>query len=221
MSATLPLGPTQPPLFPRSSFDAVVIGASAGGIVALKHILKRLPGAFPCPILIVQHLPELANSGLPAVLGWGTLLATKFAAHGERLRAGTVFVAPPGAHLVVGGNRRLQSENGPKVQFSRPAVDRLFETAAATFRDRVMGIILSGMGTDGARGVATIKRAGGVVLIQDPATAEAPWMPLAASAACEPNLVLPLSAIASAMTSLCEVAGARELFCAGQRLLAG
>jgi two-component system chemotaxis response regulator CheB len=213
--SSLPLSDAgAPALFPRSSFDAIVIGASAGGIPALKAILKRVPGTIPCPIVIVQHLPPYPNTTLPGVLGFGSRLQTKYASQGDRLRAGTVFIAPPDAHVVIGTARKLELESGPKVQFARPSIDRFFETAAAAFRGRVLAIVLSGMGSDGARGVSEIKRGGGVVLVQDPASADAPWMPLAAIAACEPDLVLPLSAIPSAITSLCEVPGARELFCA-------
>jgi two-component system chemotaxis response regulator CheB len=214
MSTSQHLDPAPPALFPRSSFDAIVIGASAGGISALKNILKRLPGTVPCPVIIIQHLSQYSSSTLPNVLGWGSRLQTRFAVHGERLRAGTVFVAPPGAHLIIGPSRKLELDSGPKVRFVRPAVDRLFATAADRFGSRVLAVVLSGMGSDGANGVRAIKRAGGVVLVQDPASAEAPWMPLAAIAACNADLVLPLSAIPSAISSLCEVAGARELFCA-------
>jgi two-component system chemotaxis response regulator CheB len=205
--------PTCPVLFPRAHFDIVVVGASAGGIVALKSIVERLPASFATPIVVAQHLPQLANSQLPRVLGWRARLLTQFAHDKERLRAGTLYVAPPGTHVTVAGNGRLQLDREPRVQFVRPSANRLFESAASTFGSRVLALVLSGMGSDGARGARAVKNAGGVVVVQDPMCAEAPSMPLGAIEACDVNLVLPLRSIPSALSSLCEVIGVRELFC--------
>jgi two-component system chemotaxis response regulator CheB len=200
-------------LFPSSEFDLIVIGASAGGVSALKKIFRTLPMALPCAVAIVQHVPEFAYSELPAILGWGTHLATKFARDGEPLRAGTVFVAPPGSHLTISRERRFALERSERVNYVRPAADLLFRSAAAAFGPRVLGVVLSGMGADGAAGAAAVKENGGVVIVHDPTSAEAPWMPLAAAKACRVDLTLPLTAISGALLSLSQVAGVRELFC--------
>jgi two-component system chemotaxis response regulator CheB len=204
---------SSPMLFPRAHFDIVVVGASAGGISALKEIIERLSPSFPTPIVIAQHLAQLAESRLPRVLGWRALLRTQFARDQERLRTSTVYVAPPGTHVTVRPNGRLKLDDNPKVRFVRPSADRLFTSAAATFGPRVLALVLSGMGEDGALGARAVKRAGGVVVVQDPASAEAPPMPLAAIDSCDVDLVMPLHSIPSALSSLCEVTGARELFC--------
>jgi two-component system chemotaxis response regulator CheB len=215
-TASLTATRARAPLFPKSAFDLLVIGASAGGISALKSIIKGLPIALPCAVAIVQHIPEFAFSQLASVLGWGTRLITQFAADGQRLRAGTVYVAPPGAHLVISPDRRFSLEKSPRVHYVRPSADLLFRSAASAFGPRVLGLVLSGMGRDSAAGAAAVKRAGGVIIVQDPNSAEAPSMPLAASKECSVDLTLPVSAIPGALLSLCEVQGARALFCASK-----
>ena len=202
-----------PVLFPSSSFDLIVIGASAGGVAAIKSILRRLPISLPCSVAIVQHIPEVAYSELPKVLGSGSRVLTKFAQDEERLRAGTVYVAPPGFHLRVTKRRNLGLCGSDRVKYVRPAADVLFQSAAEALGPRLLALVLTGMGSDGAAGAQAVKENGGVVIVQDPASAEAPWMPLAASAACQAHLTLPLSTIPDALVSLCAVAGARDLFC--------
>lgn len=203
-------------LFPRAAFDLVVIAASAGGVAALKALLSKLPVPFATPIAIVQHLPPFVPSQLSEVLGWRGRIYTKFARHGDRLRAGTIYIAPPDRHLIIGSQGRLELEDSPKLHHVRPAADRLFATAAAQFGPRLLGIVLTGMGRDGAAGAAAIKKQGGVLIVQDPGSAEADAMPRAAIVASTVDLILPLDAVASALTSLCNVIGARELFCPGQ-----
>lgn len=201
-------------LFPRAAFDLVAIAASAGGVSALKTILARLSVLFPVPIAVVQHMPPFGPSQLSEVLGWRSRLMTRFARHGERLRAGTILIAPPDRHLVIAGEPAcLQLEDSPRVNYARPAADPLFMTAAERFGPRLLSVVLTGMGRDGAAGVAEAKRRGGMVIVQDPASAEADSMPRAALAMTAVDLVLPLNSISSALNSLCEVIGARELFC--------
>jgi two-component system chemotaxis response regulator CheB len=144
---------------------------------------------------------------------------TQFVRGRQRLRAGVVFVAPPDRHLVVRERAQLDVEDSPKLNYVRPAADRLFETAAAQLGSRVLCVVLTGMGCDGARGAAAVKAAGGMVIVQDPDSAEADSMPRAALRATAADLVLPLEAIPSALTSLCNVIGTRELFCGRQDLI--
>ncbi|HYK24814.1 MAG TPA: chemotaxis protein CheB [Steroidobacteraceae bacterium] len=200
-------------LFPKLPFDLVAIAASAGGVTALRKILARVAVPFSTPIVIVQHLPPFVPSQLSDVLGWRTRLSTKFACHGERLRAGTVYVAPPNRHLVLGNHSRLELDDSPRWNHVRPAADHLLISAAERLGGRVLCVVLTGNGFDGAAGAAAVKECGGVVIVQDPETAEADAMPRAALAATEADLVLPLEAIPSALNSLCEVIGTRELFC--------
>jgi two-component system chemotaxis response regulator CheB len=206
--------PAAPPLFPQAAFDLVAIGASAGGILVIKSILSRLPISFPTPIAIVQHQPQEPRSSLLAqVLGFRARLQTNFAQPGDRLRSGTVFIAPPACHLTVSAQRRFELEHSPKLNWVRPAADRLFMTAASSLGSRVLCVVLTGMGCDGAAGAAAIKQCGGLVIVQDPHTAQAEAMPQAAIETCRPDLVLPPDAIPTALTSLCEVIGTRALFC--------
>jgi two-component system, chemotaxis family, protein-glutamate methylesterase/glutaminase len=201
-----------PAQFP-GALDLIVVASSAGGIPVVKSILAALPSPFSAPIVIVQHLSPTWPSSMAHMLGLCTKLSVKFASDGERLRAGMVYIAPPNRHLVIGKSRRLRLDDFPKVAFARPAADPLFESAAHVFGPRVLGLVLSGMGHDGAAGVASIRRRGGIVIVQDPQCAEAPSMPLAAMRACPVDLVLPPTAIPSALVSLTEVFGTRNMFC--------
>jgi two-component system chemotaxis response regulator CheB len=200
-------------LFPHAAFDLVAIAASAGGISALKTLLAQLPVPFATPIAIVQHLQASYPSLLADVLGWRARLYTKFVESGDRLRPGMVYIAPPDRHLVLGPQRRFQLEDSPKVNWARPAADRLFMTAADQLGPRVLCVVLTGMGRDGAAGAARVKQRGGVLIVQDPRGAEADSMPTAAIRASVPDLILPLEAIPKALVSLCDVIGTRELIC--------
>jgi two-component system, chemotaxis family, protein-glutamate methylesterase/glutaminase len=201
-------------LFPRAGFDLVAIAASAGGVAALKATLAQLAVPFSVPVAVVQHLPAFLPSQLSEVLGWRSRLVTRFARDGERLRAGTVFVAPPGRHLVIrGAPIRFELEDSPRLSYVRPAADRLFVTAAEQFGPRLLSVVLTGSGRDGAAGCTEVKRRGGLVIVQDPVSAQADAMPRAVLGATAVDLVLPLKAIPSALNSLCDVVGARELFC--------
>lgn len=205
-------------LFPRASFDLVAIAASAGGVRALRTLVAQLEVAFPVPIAVVQHLPPFLPSQLSDVLGWKTRLHTQFVRQGERPRAGTVFLAPPDRHLtLVDGPPRFALEDSERLCHVRPAADRLFTTAAAQLGPRLLCVVLTGMGRDGAAGAAEAKRRGGIVIVQDPDSADADAMPRATLAAVPVDFILPINAIASALNSLCGVLGTRELFCGSRR----
>jgi two-component system, chemotaxis family, protein-glutamate methylesterase/glutaminase len=179
-----------PPLF-----EAVVIGASAGGIYALAEVLAALPADFPLPMVIVQHVQANSESYLAQILNRKTRLHVKEADEKEILAAGTAYTAPPGYHLLIENDRSLSlSLEGP-VHYARPSVDVLFESAALVFRQRLIGVILTGANNDGAAGLRRIKQAGGYALVQDPASAEATAMPTAAIAAVAVDKVLPLAHI--------------------------
>jgi two-component system, chemotaxis family, protein-glutamate methylesterase/glutaminase len=159
---------------------AVVIGASAGGVQALSWILTALPPQFACPILIVLHVPQRNDNPLIELLQARCLLEVKEAEDKEMLRPGTVYFAPPGYHLLIEKDLAIALSSDEPVNFSRPAIDVLFETAADALGQDVTAIILTGANHDGARGLRAIGEAGGTTIVQDPGTAEMPAMPLAA-----------------------------------------
>jgi two-component system chemotaxis response regulator CheB len=190
------------PGFDVPGYDLVVIGGSAGGIAALHALLGPLPASFPLPILVVQHLAPTLPSRLPAVLGYRTALRCKWAEEGERLKGGTVYVGPPDRHLLVTPHRRARLCDGPRQGWWRPAVDRLFESAAEGFGERAVGIVLSGAMWDGASGIAALREAGALTLAQDEPSAGHFDMPACAIDLGKADVVLPPAKIAQALQVL-------------------
>jgi two-component system, chemotaxis family, protein-glutamate methylesterase/glutaminase len=156
--------------------DLVVVGASAGGIEALKELVARLPADLPATVLVCVHLAPSADSVLPGILSRSGPLPAKRADHGEVYARGTIYVAPPDHHLLVLGER-LRVINGPRVNGHRPAIDPMFRAAARQFGPRVIGVILSGVLDDGTAGMVSIKSHGGLVIVQSPSEAIHPAMP--------------------------------------------
>jgi two-component system chemotaxis response regulator CheB len=183
-------------------FDVVACGSSAGGLNALTEVLSRLPGDFPAALAVVQHLDPRHRSLMAAILAKRTRLRVKEAEDGERLEAGTVYIAPPNRHLLVNPGGRLALSESELVHFLRPSADLLFESVAASFRDRAIGVVLSGTGKDAAMGVTAIKSMGGTVIVQDPKAAEFPGMPAEAVATGNVDFVLALEDIADALVTL-------------------
>lgn len=186
----------------RSPFQAIVMGASAGGLEALRIVLSGLPASFPVPILVVQHLAADSDSYVPIFLSSRTALQVKEGEDKEPLAAGVVYVAPPNYHLLVEADETLSLCAGAKINFSRPAIDVLFESAAEVFASGLIGVILTGANHDGAKGLARIKSVGGVGIVQDPQSAHARAMPQAALAATAVDYVLPLDEIAPLLNRL-------------------
>ena len=184
-----------------SPFDVVAIGASAGGVEALHAVAAALPGNFPVPVLIVQHMDPRHKSLLAALLGRRCRLHVKQAVDGEEIRGGTVYIAQPDMHLIVREGRLVLS-NTKQVHFTRPSIDLLFQSVADTYGDRAIGVILSGSGVDGADGVRAIKAKGGTTVVQDPASAAHAGMPQAARATKCVDFTLPLEEIGPALASL-------------------
>ncbi len=179
----------------NKQFEAVVIGSSAGGIKALNAVLSALPKEFPLPIIIVQHLHPQSDSYLAQILSAKTQLTVKQANEKEKIANQIVYIAPPNYHLLIEQDRSFSlSIEGP-VNFARPSVDVLFESAVDAYRDKLVGIILTGANNDGHNGVKRIKHMGGYIIVQDPATAEANAMPSAAIAATKIDKILPLEQI--------------------------
>jgi two-component system chemotaxis response regulator CheB len=184
------------------AFDVVACASSAGGLNALSELLSRLPGDLPAAIAVVQHLDRRHRSLVADILSRRTRLSVKEAEAGEKLAASTVFIAPPNRHLLVNLDGRCTLTDSELVHFLRPSADLLFESVAASFRDRAIGVVLSGTGRDAAMGVTAIKSMGGTVIAQDPKTAEFPGMPTEAVATGNVDFVLPLAEIADALVTL-------------------
>jgi two-component system chemotaxis response regulator CheB len=160
--------------------DVVIIGASAGGIPALRLLLAGLPTALPASVLVVVHTRAGPGARLPDVLARFGPLPVAYAVSGQRLTPGLITVAPPGQHLIITGGDVLRLHSGPVVHGTRPAIDPLLHSAADVCGSRVTAVVLSGQLRDGADGAAAVSAAGGGVLVQDPADARSPAMPRAA-----------------------------------------
>lgn len=162
---------------PRGGRDLVAVAASTGGPRAVHDLLAVLPVSLPVPILVVQHIADGFIEGYAQWLGTGTDLTVQIATHGHVPRPGTVYVAAEGRHLCLDGERRLVLDEGPPVGGFRPAATRLFESAAATHGSGAVGVILTGLGSDGLDGLTRLHDAGGVVLAQDEASSAVFGMP--------------------------------------------
>lgn len=186
------------------SFSCVVIGVSAGGLEALISLLSRLPSDFPIPLAVVQH--EKADSGdlLASLLNSRTELTVRTVEEKESLENGIVYICPADYHLLVEDNRTLSLSVEPKVNYARPSIDILFETAAEAYGKELIGIILTGASSDGAKGLATVIRYGGYSIVQDPETAYSRFMPDSAIKACpEVDKILSLEELPARLVELC------------------
>lgn len=197
------------PRVPAAAYDAVVLAASAGGVGTVGRILADLPADFPAPIVLVQHL-GVKPSVLVEVLQRRSKLPLQWAEHGVRLRPGRVHVAPPSRHLVIGPGGVCLLDGSNPIHSVRPAADVTFISSARTFRRRAMGVILTGYGVDGSAGALAIHAAGGVVLVQDPLTCDAPAMALATIAAAAHDVVVPLEALGATLAELVGDLGAER-----------
>lgn len=175
-----------------------------GGVEALRILFGGLPGDFPLPLIIVHHISPDAGSELPNLLNARCAVHVKEADDGEQLTSGTAYLAPPNYHLLVEKDERLALSVDMPVNFARPSVDVLFESAAAVFGPGLIGVILTGAGSDGAKGLKMIKDKGGLAIIQDPEDAEGNSMPRSAIAAVKADHVLPLKKIAPLLCNLAE-----------------
>lgn len=186
---------------------AVALAASAGGIHALLNILSSLPRDFAAPVLVVQHLSPQHPSWLAEILGRRSALPVVQARGGERLEAGTVYVAPPNHHLRVEADGCLALSDVAPVQHVRPSADVLFASLAEVWEDGAIAVVLSGTGHDGAEGVCAVKEHGGTVIAQDQTSAQFFGMPEAAFQTGVVDRVLPLEGIAPALMELTTLTG--------------
>jgi two-component system chemotaxis response regulator CheB len=188
----------------RQAPELIAVGTSLGGLTALLEVLRTLPATFPIPIVMVQHRGATAETTLVDMLSRGTQLRVVEAEDKVEMAAGTVYVAPPDYHLLVEERGTLALSTEGPVRSARPSIDVLFESAADAYRDRVLGVLLTGASADGAAGLARIKSLGGGVIVQDPATAECATMPAAGIAATAVDYILSLAQIGAHVMSLVE-----------------
>lgn len=180
----------------------VAIAASAGGIKAIASVIGELPADFPAAIAIVQHLSRQVPSLLPEIFARQTALKVKQAEVGDLLVAGQIYVAPPDYHLIINGDRTLSLTQTELVHHVRPSAELLFESAAYSYRENAIAIVLTGTDRDGSLSVQTIKQMGGTVIAQCPATAEYQGMPQSTLDTGAVDLLLPIGEISSNLIRL-------------------
>jgi two-component system chemotaxis response regulator CheB len=192
--------------------EVLAIGASTGGPTALSEVLGHLPADFPVPIVVVQHMPPLFTRFLAERLNANSGLSVREAQRGERLETGDVWIAPGDYHMTVGkkGTERfVDLDQGPPENSCRPAVDVLFRSVASAYGSGTLAVVLTGMGTDGARGAACIRDAGGEVLVQDKHSSVVWGMPGAVVKAGAADGVFPLRGIAAELVRRVKAGRAR------------
>ena len=170
----------------QKSFDAIAIGTSAGGLEALSIILSGLPKNFAIPILVVIHLPPNIESRISNILDDKCALTVVESFDKMNIEKGYVYFAPPSYHMMIENTETIALAVDEAVQYSRPSIDVLFETAAEAYKDKLLGIILTGANSDGAKGLNKIVSLGGQAIVQEPNEAEMNVMPKEALRVC-PN----------------------------------
>jgi two-component system, chemotaxis family, protein-glutamate methylesterase/glutaminase len=182
--------------------DIIVLGASAGGIEAAVQVVHKLPAGLPAAVFVVMHFPPTATSLLPQILERAGTLPASHAVHGERFEHGHIYVARPDYHMVLELDGRIALSDGPRENGHRPSIDATMRSAALLYRDRVAGVVLSGLLDDGTAGLRYIKNAGGAAIVQEPSDALFDSMPRNAIDAISPEHVLPAAEIADVLDQL-------------------
>ena len=202
-SFDLPVGHALQLAAPARRREIVVVAGSAGGVLALLEIVAALPHDFDPPVAIVLHRTANPPRLLVMVLARRCQLRVVEAVQGEAITPRTIFIAPPDGHLSVRPDRTFEVEKGRPIKHLQSSANLLFESAADVFGAAVVGVVLSGTGSDGARGVVTIKERGGTVLVQNQSTSLHFDMPAAAIQTGAVDFVLPMDEIANALVVLC------------------
>jgi two-component system chemotaxis response regulator CheB len=185
-----------------AAFEIVAMAASAGGLQALTVVLSGLPAEFPAAIAVVQHLDPRHRSLMAEILARRTPLQVKQAEENDVITPGTVYIAPPDRHLLVNPDGTLSLSQSELVHFVRPSADLLFESVAASYKERSIAVVLTGTGSDGNMGVEAIKKMGGTVIAQEEESAEFSGMPHAAIETGSVDFILLLEEIPPALVSL-------------------
>ena len=189
-----------------TAIEAIVIGASAGGVEALLSILGTLREGFTLPIIVVLHLPDQRCSHLAEVFARRVALPVIEACDKTPVDAGTLYFAAPGYHLSVEQDRSFSLSLEPRLHHSRPAIDYLFESASDAYGAHLAAVLLTGANRDGARGLTHVKQQGGLTIVQDPQEAQVATMPQAALAMHEPDHILPIRGIGRLLVELERIA---------------
>jgi len=176
-------------------YEAIVIGVSSGGMNALKYLFSTLPADYRIPIIIVQHVSARSDNDWIKLLNAKSNLSIKEADEKEKIETGNVYIAPSNYHLMIEKDKTFSLTIDEYVNFARPSIDVLFESAAEAYKKKLIGIVLTGSNNDGTKGIKRIKECGGLAIIQDPKTAESPNMPASAIAAVQPDYILSLEKI--------------------------
>ena len=176
-------------------YEAIVIGVSSGGMNAMKVMFSLLPANFSTPIVIVQHIGSHSENVWIQLLNDKSKLEIKEADEKEMIKKGNVYIAPANYHLLIESNKTFSLTIDEKVNFARPSIDVLFESAAEAYQNKLIGVILTGSNNDGTKGIRRIKDYGGLTIVQDPDTAESGFMPASVIASFLPDYVLPLEEI--------------------------
>lgn len=184
-------------------YEAVVIGASAGGFNALSFLLEQIPQKYCLPVIVVQHRAPDAGNLLEELLQQKCSITIKQADEKEPIEPGTVYVAPANYHLLVEADRTFSLSAESRIRHSRPSIDVLFESAALAYREGLIGIILTGANDDGASGVARIADCGGITIAQNPEEAQFPFMVQASIDTNRINHIWSLGTIQNFLKRLC------------------
>lgn len=181
----------------------VVVGASSGGIEAISTFLAKLPVSLNIHVIIVLHIGNNKINTFLTQLNNKTSFLVKEAEEKEPIIPKTVYFAPPNYHIQIEDNQTISLSTDVKVNFSRPSIDVLFETAAWVYKDKLIGILLTGSNNDGAIGLLEIKKHGGKTIVENPKTAFSRTMPYTATTLFEPDYILNLEDIAEKIAELC------------------
>ena len=176
-------------------YEAIVIGVSSGGMNAMKIMFSLLPKNFRTPIIIVQHIGARSDGHFIKLLNNQSNVSIKEADEKEKIENGNVYIAPPNYHLMIERDKTFSLTIEERVNYARPSIDVLFESAAIAYKDKLIGVILTGSSSDGSLGLKKIKEYGGLTIAQDPNTAESGYMPAAAIAVVPMDFILSLEEI--------------------------
>ena len=183
-------------------YEAIVIGASSGGMNAMKVMFSLLPKNFNTPIIIVQHIGAHSDNQWIKFLNDKSNLTINEADEKEEIEKGNIYIAPSNYHLMIERNKTFSLTIDERVNYSRPSIDVLFESAAEAYKNKLIGVILTGSNNDGTKGMKRIKEYGGLTIAQDPETAESSYMPASAIAAIQPDYILSLEDIIELLIKL-------------------
>src|ERR1017187_5941580 len=183
-------------------YEAIVIGVSSGGMNAMKVMFSLLPKDFNTPIIIVQHISARSDNRWIKLLNNNSNLCIKEADEKEKIEKGTIYFAAPNYHLMIEKNKTFSLTIDERVNYARPSIDVLFESAADAYKDKLIGVVLTGSNNDGTNGIKRIQECGGLTIIQNPETAESDYMPASAIAAIKPDYILSLEDITELLLKL-------------------